>query len=64
MAGITIKQQLEPRQKNNYLMNDFSCVHGEKFEKNKKESYCTKCIHSMIVEGNKTICIYGLDANW
>ena len=63
MAGITVKQDLMNRQKEDFLMNDFTCVHSDKFEKGKKEKYCTKCINSFRVDKG-TICVYGLDENW
>ena len=61
--AITIKKQITKSQKNDFLMADYSCVHGEKYEKNKKDRYCKTCIHALILK-NGIICPFGLNDKW
>lgn len=63
MVGVTIKSTKRHSQKNDFLMADFTCVGTHKFEKGKKETYCKKCVHALILE-NGVVCPFGLNDKW
>lgn len=61
--GVSIKMEKKNSQKNDYLMADFTCVGTHRFEKNKKNTYCKKCIHALVLHDG-VVCPFGLNDNW
>ena len=63
MIGVSIKKDLKRSQKQDFLMSDYTCVGSDRFESNKKDTYCKKCIHALILE-NGVVCPFGLNDKW
>lgn len=63
MIRVSISKELKKSQKEDFLMANYECVGTNRFEANKKEHYCKRCVHALILE-NGVVCPFGLNDKW